>query len=115
MVDESERRAAPRVAAEGVMAVVQSPAATQAIRFTVLNMSRGGLCLVNGTTSTPLRAEEVVDVELWGFTRRIKARGVVIRHTRPQSPAEGVALKLYTFDNGDEDYYRSILDGQNSI
>lgn len=105
-----ERRKEPRFRPVGVTAVVRSPASETPYRFQVHDMSATGLNL--GPSRSPvaaLNADEVVDVELWGFRQAIRARAVVLRAPQGPGAGGGIGLKLYAFENGDEDVYRGVL------
>ncbi len=106
----NERRRDPRIKPVGVTALVRCPSAETPFHFQVEDMSASGLHLglEEPANRTP-GPDEVVDVELWGFRRTVRARGLVVRKTQPRSQTMGIALKLYAFENGDEDFYRSIL------
>lgn len=110
MTAQEERRRCPRFRPKGVTALVRSPSLEVPYHFQVEDMSATGVALAMGhPADKALRPDDVVDVELWGFRNAIRARALVVRETNGDSLHDGIALKLYAFQNGDEDYFRSIL------
>lgn len=111
MSTQEERRKCPRFRPKGVTALVRSPSLEIPYHFQVKDMSADGVALGMGRPSDKaLHPDDVVDVELWGFRNAIRARALVVRETCFESQMQGIALKLYAFENGDEEYYRSILE-----